>query len=139
MSTASRFAATLLGPAAPVRWLIWAGYVTAWTAALLVPVPVEPDTGLRSPAVLFVFAKFVHLSAYALLAVLTGWLRAPGKYRWLLLAFLPAHAALTEFLQWLLPTGRTGCIQDVLLDLVGISVGMALSWRWWRAAWTGFS
>jgi hypothetical protein len=128
----------LLFPATPTRWLVWLIYVAAWTAALLVPVPVHPEeTGLKRAEILFYFSKTVHLSAYALFAVLTAWLHAPRRYRGVLLGFLAAHAAGTEILQALLPTGRTGCIADVGLDLVGISIGIALSWRWWWAGLTG--
>jgi len=113
-----------------IRWTVWLLFAAAWTTALLMPVPVKPDTGLGSPAVLYGFSKAVHLSAYALFAILTAWLPVRGTARWLLLAFLPVHAAGTEFLQWLLPMGRTGCVVDVGLDVLGIGMGMGLNWMW---------
>jgi VanZ family protein len=116
----------------PIRWLIWSTYAVAWTTALLVPLPeMPPATGLHQPLPRFLFAKTVHVSAYALFTILSAWLRT--SHRWLLLAFLVAHAAGTEILQAILPTGRTGCIEDVGIDLIGITIGVMLSWRWWRA------
>jgi hypothetical protein len=125
--------AKALFPATPLRWLVWSVYAAAWTAALLVPVPVQPEpTGLKSPDVLFYFSKAVHLSAYAVFAVLSAWVGAPLPYCRLLLASLFVHAAGTEILQALLPTGRHGCVSDFFLDSVGIAIGVALSWKWWR-------
>lgn len=118
-----------------VSWFVWSLYTVAWTASLLLPVPVQPGEGLRSPASLFAIAKTTHIAAYALFAVLTGWLASAAGHRLWLLAFVVVHAGATEFLQWLLPTGRTGCLRDVGLNLVGITLGVALGWRWWfRAA-----
>jgi VanZ family protein len=124
-------------PPSSVRWLIWSAYAVAWTTALLVPVPEMPAaTGLQEPHYRFLFAKTVHVSAYALFTVLSAWLLVSPRYRWLLIGFLVAHAAGTEILQALLPTGRTGCIEDVGIDLIGIALGLALSWRCWRSAVT---
>lgn len=118
------------GPA--VRWTVWLVCVAAWTVALLVPIPEKPP-GLPTNLLLkLILAKTLHVSAYAFLAVLSGWLQAPGRFRWLLLGFLTLHAAATEILQWLMAVGRTGSVQDVALDLVGLALGVALSWRWWR-------
>jgi VanZ family protein len=125
--------AKLLFPPPPMRWLIWALYMVAWTTALLVPVPPQPEgSPLTEPDVRFYFSKAVHVSAYTAFALLTGWLRAPVRWRSWLLALLFAHGAATETLQALLPTGRHGCVEDVLLDSLGISIGLALSWKWWR-------
>ena len=116
-----------------LRWLLWLVYVTAWTTVLLVPIPPKPP-GLPDEwwQLKLYFAKGLHVLAYTLLTVLTAWLRVPGRRRWLMLAFLPAHAGLTELLQWLLPTGRQGCLRDVGIDLIGICLGVALTWKWWR-------
>ena len=117
-----------------LRWLVWVLYLCAWTAALLTTHPVQlatvvfPETTLR-----FLAAKLLHVSAYALLAVLSGWLRAPLRYRWLLLAFLPAHALGTEFLQQFVEL-RTGSWEDVGIDHLGLALGLTLSWRQWRSA-----
>jgi len=41
-----------------------------------------------------------------------------------------AHAAATEWVQ-LHVSNRTGTIQDVILDHIGIALGLAFSWKWW--------
>jgi VanZ family protein len=109
---------------------VWLLYVLAWSVALEVPQPIHPHDPTAAEAV-FTFGKAVHLSAYALLAGLTGWLRPTGAWRAAAFVFLLGHGVLTEVLQFLLPFGRTGAVADVMLDWVGISVGVALTWRWW--------
>lgn len=117
-----------------LRWCLWGAYVTAWTTALLVPVPPQThiDVSDMHVDVNFLFAKTVHLSAYALFAALTAWLRAPMRLRFVLMFFLMVHATVTEVLQYeLVSFGRTGSLFDVALDHVGIAVGSLLAWKWW--------
>ncbi len=118
-------------PALKVRWLIWLAYLAAWSTALLVPLP---DIGrtwtVNHISLKFLFAKAVHVGAYAVLAVLSGWLLVPTRFRWLLMFFLAAHATSTELLQRLVP-GRTGTLTDVGIDLAGIALGCLVSWKWW--------
>lgn len=119
-------------PPAWVRWLAWGLYVPAWTVALLVRNPLKnvPDPQLAYGV--FLFSKAVHVSAYAVWASLTGWLRARPVARVVLLLVMLVHAVVTEILQHLLPTGRTGSPGDVALDYAGIVIGIGLTWRWWR-------
>jgi VanZ family protein len=49
-----------------------------------------------------------------------------------LLVFWFLHADATEVGQRFVP-GRTGSLRDVALDHCGLLIGVALSWRWWRA------
>ncbi len=123
-------------PSAPVRWWVWFGFAACWSAGLLIPSGViDRSTGIRDPGLHFTLAKTLHVLAYATFAVLTGWLRVPFSYRWWMLLFLAAHAALGEYLQWSFPAlGRTGSVRDVMLDLAAIALGVAVSWKWWRAA-----
>jgi hypothetical protein len=116
------------------RWLLWSGYVVAWTTALLVPSPIDAAAHPALQTEIRVFAKSVHVSAYAVLAILTGWLGVRGPVRWFLLAFLFAHTLGTEWLQHLMQLGRTASWGDVGLDHVGIALGLALSWKWWRGS-----
>ena len=118
------------------RWPIWAIYVLAWTVALLVPLApsVHADTQHLIIDRKFVFAKAVHISAYAVLAGLTGWLRAPLRWRFLLMFFIMAHATISEMLQDVTNLGRTGALIDVAFDHLGIALGMAATWSWWSAA-----
>jgi VanZ family protein len=114
------------------RWLVWILYAAAWTRALLMPNPVQPgeDSPPQLIPELFFFSKSVHLCAYALFAMLSGWVRAPVRGRWLLLLLMMGHAVGTEFLQNYVET-RHPSARDVLLDLVGIGLGIALTWDLW--------
>jgi VanZ family protein len=113
-----------------LRWLVWVVYLAAWTQALLTPIPL--DQVPASPDLLFVMAKCLHVTAYAVLAILSGWLRVPWPWRWLLLAALAAHGMATEFGQQFVRT-RHPSVRDVGLDWLGLAIGIAVSWKWWRA------
>jgi VanZ family protein len=113
-------------PSRRIRVLIWFVYVLSWSTALLVPVPSLGDRDVQ-----FMLAKTLHVAAYAVLALLTLWLRAAGWWHWLLLVFLFAHGVLTEFCQWYFPAlRRTGQVADVIRDWVGVALGLAL-WLGW--------
>jgi hypothetical protein len=121
--------------AARWRWLIWAVYFIAWTTMLVVPTP-EVGTwtiGEDKLDLKYLFSKSLHVGAYAGLAVLTGWLRVPARWRWLLLFVLMAHGTATELIQTHV-VSRTGCLEDVGFDNLGIALGLLLSWKWWSAA-----
>lgn len=124
--------------ATPVRWAIWLAFLVIWSTALLVPDPIgfllrhEPQSLELPHRTTFLMAKTLHVTAYGLAAILTGWLRAPGRWRWFLLGFWFVHAGATEVGQLFVP-GRTGSVRDVALDHLGLSIGVALSWRWWWA------
>jgi VanZ family protein len=113
------------------RWFVWCSFLIAWSRALLVPSPDRflPSDELRHYS--FEIAKTLHVTAYALFAILSGWLRVPWRYRWLLFVGMVAHAAGTEFLQQFIKD-RHPSVRDVAIDLVGIALGMMVSWRWWR-------
>jgi len=123
--------------ASPLRWAVWLAFLVVWSVALLVPDPIgfllqhKPESLELTHQTTFLMAKTLHVSAYAFAAILTGWLRAPGKWRWVLLAFWFVHAGATEVGQLFVP-GRTGSIRDVALDHIGLLIGVAISWRWWR-------
>ncbi|MCI0643130.1 MAG: VanZ family protein [Gemmataceae bacterium] len=113
------------------RWLIWSFYVALWTVALLLP-PEVPEAIVNHEIIRdrkFLIGKTVHIVAFAVMTILTGWLRSPPRWRLLLLAFLLVHPTVTELLQ--LEVGRTGLLTDVALDQVGVALGLALSWKWW--------
>jgi len=105
----------------------------AWTTALLVPLPQGGPLTFAAVQPRLFLAKGLHVSAYAFLTVLAAWLRAPVRFRFLLIFFLMAHATLTEVLQRMSHelTGRNGNLWDVALDHTGIALGVLLAWRWW--------
>jgi VanZ family protein len=77
----------------------------------------------------YIFMKSAHVSAYALLTILSGWLNVSIRYRWLLLFFIMAHAPVTELLQ--IPVGRGGSLDDVGYDHLGVFLGLLMTWKWW--------
>jgi hypothetical protein len=120
------------------RWHFWSVYVLAWTIALLYPV--VPETGISDVDEFiephrYLLAKSVHVSAYAVMTLLTAWLNAPMRYRWLLVYFLMAHATATEMGQWAMRelewSVRVGHLHDVAFDNVGVLIGLLVGWKWW--------
>src|SRR5207253_6623626 len=79
------------------RWVIWSVFFVAWTIGLLVPMPEITESWALS--VKFLIAKTLHVTAYAMLAVLSGWLRVAPRFRWLLLFVIMVHATATELIQ----------------------------------------
>lgn len=72
--------------------------------------------------------KVIHFSLFALLAV-TGLLaRFPPRP---LVFGLIGWAGLSEWLQAVLPIGRTGGVPDAVADLLGVAVAVTL-WFWVR-------
>jgi len=112
-----------------IRGLGWWLCVALWTAALLTVSPARIGQAVTPPALHFPAAKCLHLSAYAFLTVYLQWLPL-GRWRWFLLAFLSLHGIGTEFLQQYVPSRHSQFI-DVLIDHLGLALGMALSWKCW--------
>ncbi len=112
------------------RWLVWCVVVVAWTIALLTTPPVHVAKSLLAPPMIFPASKLLHVCAYALVAVLSGWLQVTFRFRWLLLVFMSLHAMGTEFFQQFIPE-RGPSLWDVGIDHIGIVIGLAVSWKWW--------
>jgi VanZ family protein len=76
--------------------------------------------------------KVTHLLTFAVLALSGRWAGVPVLA---LLGGLTAYAAVTEVLQALLPINRHGDVRDLLADVAGVLLGLALSWVWarWRS------
>jgi hypothetical protein len=75
--------------------------------------------------------KLVHGLIFVALAVAGRWAGAP----WLGLGIgLAAYAGVTEILQAVLPINRDGNVPDFLADVVGIGVGLLLSFSAVRLA-----
>jgi VanZ family protein len=112
------------------RGLVWSVYTVAWTTALLTPHPVRIADALLEEDHAFYASKTLHVSAYAVLSMLSGWLCVPVARRWMLLTFLSAHALGTEYFQRFVPL-RYPSWTDVGWDHIGIVLGLILSWGWW--------
>jgi VanZ family protein len=103
-----------------------------WTYGLLTPVPhKEAEQVLGGSEPVFWFGKILHVCVYATLTLLGGSMRLTRTQRWLVLFLMAAHGCVTEFLQQFVE-GRTGCVRDVGLDCLGITLGVFAGWRWWR-------
>jgi len=106
-----------------------------WTWKLLEPSPVPESLrhSLASIADLlpFLAAKSLHAGGYALLAAL-AWIWAPSRAaRSVAVAFLMLHAVGTEIGQTYVPN-RTGRASDVLIDWIGIGLGVLIARHIWR-------
>ncbi len=112
-----------------VRGLGWCLCVALWTTGLLTTFSMRMGEAVTPPTLQFPAAKFLHVSVYAFLTLYLAWLPL-RRGRWLLLAFLSLHAAGTEFVQQFVP-GRHGVVSDVLIDHIGLLLGVALSWKCW--------
>jgi spore maturation protein SpmB len=90
-------------------------------------------TGFDLETLKFVLAKALHLSSYAVMAVLGGTLVPAGRRRAVAFTLLGLHGAATELAQYFgnlwYDTHRNGCVRDVLIDSAGIVLG-ALVLRW---------
>jgi VanZ family protein len=114
------------------RWVIWFLFLAAWTLALLTPQPVQLAQEVLPDQDRFYFGKSLHIAAYAVLVILTTWLKVTNRVRWMCLAFLSFHAFATEFLQLYVPE-RSGSLRDVELNHLGLALGLILTIPWW---WT---
>ena len=69
--------------------------------------------------------KVTHLLVFVALAVSGCWAAVPPVALGL---GLVAYAGLTEVLQAVLPIDRDGDVRDVLADVTGVALGLALGW-----------
>lgn len=117
------------------RWLIWGLFLIVMTAGLVMPVSTSTSARLEEwlQRRRVLAAKAAHVVAYAVLAILSGWLKVAVRRRWLLVFFLMVHAPITELLQ-LHMANRHGCLEDVAFDHLGLFLGVVVSWQWWSAA-----
>ena len=117
------------------RWL-WAAWwlgVAVWTVALTTTFPVHIHHAILpggDPGGIPV-AKVLHVTAYAFLAGFALCLRPAGVSRWLILLLLLEHGVATEWIQQFVPE-RGSAVNDVVIDHLGIALGAALTWPWWR-------
>lgn len=113
-----------------LHFIFFAAILTAWTVALLSPVPHESaEKVLGNDFGVFLFGKSLHVFSYAFLTVLGGTIAYFGRRWWWVLPGLVLHGSAIEIIQ---PhVGRTGRVQDVVLDSIGIAVGwlVILGWR----------
>ena len=123
-----------------VPYVVFLIFLALWTWKLLTPVPVPEVIDRQIPDDLrFVLAKSLHACAYAYLTVLAALLPLRWSSFWVVVGVLAMHGIGTEIGQTFVPS-RHGCIQDVLIDWAGISLGLLVIWSWghvWKAARAG--
>jgi hypothetical protein len=110
-----------------VRAAWWWGAVVAW-AALIFALSSIPDLGTGLGGWDLALRKVAHAAEFAVLGFLL--LRALGRER-PALALGIAYAVSDELHQHFVP-GRLGSPLDVLVDAVGVAVGVLAVGRRWR-------
>jgi VanZ family protein len=99
-------------------------FLALWTYELLAENPVPESVSRAIPnAWKFWLAKGLHVAAYAFLTVLAGLLPIPRLFFWLVVTLLVLHGVATEFGQTFV-AGRHGSLRDVILDWVGVGLGL---------------
>jgi VanZ family protein len=104
-------------------------FLGLWTWKLLEPYPVPEAIGAQIPSeeMKFALAKSLHAAAYAFLTVLAACLPVRRPYFWLVVVTLLLHGVGTEIGQTFVPN-RNGCVRDVVIDWVGIGLGLSFLW-----------
>jgi VanZ family protein len=94
----------------------------------LEPYPVPEAIGQHiSIDLKFLLAKSLHASAYAFLTILAALLPIRRPYFWAVAVILALHGVGTEIGQTYIPS-RDGCVRDVIIDWVGITLGLLGIW-----------
>jgi VanZ family protein len=112
------------------RWSVWTAYLVLLTGILVMPMPSIPDDASSLRQGHFFMSKITHVASYAVFVLLSAWVRAPIRFRPILLMVVSLHAFAGEFLQQFSPT-RFPSLRDVVFDHVGILLGAILTWRHW--------
>ena len=101
------------------------GLALTWSLAILAACSIPGDAFGEYESLLFSFDKLGHLGLFAVFGVL--WMRAlPGRPGTVLLGGI-AFAFASEGWQTLLPFDRAGDLLDVLADVAGLLLGLALA------------
>jgi VanZ family protein len=108
------------------RWSAWWLLLAILSWALLSPQPPLVAQALLPSEMTFTASKAVHVTTYAFMTLLVLWLPSSPKQRAVLWVILALHAGLTEAGQTFVP-GRYGSFADVLVNLTGLSLGLALA------------
>lgn len=117
-----------------LRFAIFLVFLGLWTWKLLEPYPVPEDLrdGLERAGLSFIAAKSLHAAGYAFLTILAFTLPVPKRWRWFLVLLLAWHGVATEIGQSFVPN-RTGRVRDVLIDWLGIGLGLLAVRAWPRS------
>lgn len=106
-------------------------FLGLWTWKLLEPNPLPERVVEGIPTDWkFWLAKLLHAGAYAYLTVLARWLPVRRAVFWGVVGLLALHGVGTEIGQTFV-RNRHGCVRDVVVDWVGIGLGL-VALRWWK-------
>lgn len=106
------------------RWLIFLLFLGLWTWKLLEPSPLPERLAEGIPTDWkFWLAKILHAGAYSFLTLLARWLPVRRAVFWWVVALLALHGVGSEIGQTYVPN-RHGCVRDVIIDWVGIGMGL---------------
>jgi len=113
-------------------FVVFLFFLGLWTWELLAENPVPDSVRQLIPNEWkFWLAKGLHVAGYAFLTLLAWFLPVPRVIFWLVIAGLLLHGIATEFGQTFV-SGRHGSIRDVLLDWVGVGLGLGAIEFWKR-------
>jgi len=115
-------------------WAFWIA-LAVWTWLLVEPSPVpESIHNLLSIYELlpFLAAKSLHVFGYAFLTIVLGiWIRPTRPVQTFAIALLMAHGLASEITQTFVPN-RSGMARDVIIDWLGILLGVRISRTMWQ-------
>jgi hypothetical protein len=115
-----------------IRWIAWAVFAVIWTTLLVLPGSNFRPLGLdNTPLLRFILAKSLHMLAYTLFTFLSGLLPVPARYRCVVLFFVVVHGTATELIQLHFVENRSGTLDDVGIDNLGVLLGLLAGWKWW--------
>ncbi|MBY0461462.1 MAG: VanZ family protein [Gemmataceae bacterium] len=107
---------------------MFAVFLGLWTWKLLEPYPVpESLAGRLGVDWKFYLSKTLHCGAYAFLTVLAMTLPLRRYWRWYFVGLLLLHGVGTEIGQLYVPN-RYGSVRDVVIDWVGVGLGLLTCW-----------
>jgi VanZ family protein len=109
-------------------FIVFLAFLGLWTWKLLEPRPVPEEIEHQIPSGMkFTLAKSLHAGAYAFLTVLAAFLPVRRVLFWAVVTTLALHGIGTEIGQTYVPN-RHGCVRDVIIDWIGIGLGLAGLW-----------
>ena len=120
-----------------LHWSLWWLALAVWTWMLVSPqAPRAVEAVVPYQSMQFWVSKCGHVGGYLVLTILAGCLPVRRSFHIAWWLFLVGHACLTEWIQTFVP-GRFGSIDDVGLDVLGITLGLLvlLAWHRLRGGW----
>ncbi len=117
-------------------WIIWmvliflfsneSGIDSSRTSGFFVQIIEKYFLFIPIPILTFLLRKCAHMFLYFILSILTFYvMKNKPKHAWVTILFCLFYACTDEIHQ-IFVMGRSGCIQDVWIDMIGVMIGMFL-------------